>query len=47
VPEDEIRPVPEIGGSDAAECLKGLATVSDQLIALVSVERIIAPITVH
>ena len=47
VPEDEIRPVPEIGGSDAAECLNGLATVNDQLIALVSVERITAPITVH
>ena len=47
VPEDEVRPVPEIGGSDAAECLNGLATVNDQLIALVSVERITAPITLH
>ena len=43
----DIVTVPEIGGTDAAECLNGLATVNEQLIALVSVERITAPITVH
>jgi purine-binding chemotaxis protein CheW len=47
VAETEIRPVPEIGGTEAQECLDGLVTQGEQMIALVAAERIVAPLSVH
>lgn len=47
VAETEIRPVPEIGGTEAQEYLDGLVTQGDQMIALVAADRIVAPISVH
>jgi purine-binding chemotaxis protein CheW len=47
VPETDIRPVPEVGNAKAHECLDGLVTQGEQLIALVSGERIVAPVSVH
>jgi purine-binding chemotaxis protein CheW len=47
VAETEIRPVPEIGGAEMRECLDGLITQGDQMIALVAADRIVAPISVH
>lgn len=47
VAESEVREVPEIGGANARECLDGLITVDEQLVALVSAERIAAPVAAH
>jgi purine-binding chemotaxis protein CheW len=41
----EIKPVPSMEGSAAGDCLDGLVTINDQMIALVAVERVAA--TVH
>jgi purine-binding chemotaxis protein CheW len=47
VAEPEIRPVPDIGGADTQECLDGLVTQGEQMIALVAAERIVAPLSLH
>lgn len=47
VPEADIRPVPAVGGAATQECLDGLVTRDEQLIAIVSAERIAAPLSVH
>jgi purine-binding chemotaxis protein CheW len=47
VPETEVRVVPEIGSAATQECLDGLVTQGEQMIALVSGERIAAPLSVH
>jgi purine-binding chemotaxis protein CheW len=47
VPEADVRSVPEIGSAETHECLDGLVTQGEQLIALVSGERIVAPIAAH
>jgi purine-binding chemotaxis protein CheW len=44
---DEVREVPDVGGAEARECLDGLIAVDDQMIALVSAARIVAPVAVH
>jgi len=47
VPGAAVKEVPEVGGAAAKECLDGLFAVDDQMIALVSAERILAPIAQH
>lgn len=47
VPSDEVKEVPDIGGAEAKECLDGLIAVDEQMIALVSAERILAPVAEH
>jgi len=47
VPGDEVKEVPAIGGAAAKECLDGLIAVDEQMIALVSAERILAPVAEH
>ena len=39
-PKGDIRSVPVMEGSAADECLDGLVTVHEQMIALVSIERV-------
>jgi purine-binding chemotaxis protein CheW len=45
LPKGDIKPVPVLEGSGAGDCLDGLVTVAEQMIALVAVERVAA--TVH
>jgi purine-binding chemotaxis protein CheW len=45
LPKGDINPVPTMEGSAAGDCLDGLVTVNEQMIALVAVERVAA--TVH
>ena len=47
VADAQVREVREIGGVDARECLDGLFAVDDQLVALISTERIMAPVAAH
>ena len=47
VAEADVRPVPAVGSAATQECLDGLVTQGEQLIALVSGERIAAPLSVH
>lgn len=47
LPKADIKPVPMVEGSSASECLEGLVTVNDQMIALVAVERVAAAASVH
>lgn len=43
----QVKEVPDVGGTAAKECLDGLIAVDDQMIALVSAERILAPVAEH
>jgi purine-binding chemotaxis protein CheW len=47
LPKADIKPVPTMEGSAASDCLDGLVTVNDQMIALVSVGRVASAATVH
>ena len=47
LPKADIKPVPSMEGSAASDCLDGLVTVNDQMIALVSVGRVASAATVH
>jgi purine-binding chemotaxis protein CheW len=40
LPKGDIKPVPVMEGSAADDCLDGLVTVHEQMIALVSIERV-------
>ena len=40
LPKGDIKPVPIMEGSAADDCLDGLVTVHEQMIALVSIERV-------
>jgi len=42
LPKGDIKPIPALEGSGASDCLEGLVTVAEQMIALVSVERVAA-----
>jgi hypothetical protein len=39
--------VPSVEGSSASDCLEGLVTVNEQMIALVAVERVASAATMH
>jgi purine-binding chemotaxis protein CheW len=43
----DIKPVPTVEGLSASDCLEGLVTVNDQMIALVAVENVASAATVH
>lgn len=47
LPKGDIKPVPTVEGSAASDCLEGLVTVNDQMIALVAVDRVAAAATIH
>jgi purine-binding chemotaxis protein CheW len=47
LPKGDIKAVPTMEGSAASDCLDGLVTVNEQMIALVSVERVASAATVH
>jgi purine-binding chemotaxis protein CheW len=47
LPKGDIKPVPTVEGSTASDCLEGLVTVNEQMIALVAVERVASAATVH
>jgi purine-binding chemotaxis protein CheW len=47
LPKGDIKPVPAVEGSSASDCLEGLVTVNDQMIALVAVESVASTATVH
>jgi len=47
LPKGDIKPVPSVEGSSASDCLEGLVTVNDQMIALVAVESVASAATVH
>lgn len=47
LPKSDIKPVPTVEGSSASDCLEGLVTVNEQMIALVAVERVASAATVH
>lgn len=47
LPKGDIKPVPTVEGSEASDCLEGLVTVNEQMIALVAVERVASAATVH
>jgi purine-binding chemotaxis protein CheW len=47
LPKGDIKPVPTVEGSTANDCLEGLVTVNEQMIALVAVERVASATTVH
>jgi purine-binding chemotaxis protein CheW len=47
LPKGDIKPVPTVEGSSASDCLEGLVTVNDQMIALVAVENVASAATVH
>ena len=44
---DGIMPLPSIDGSDAGECLDGIITIGEQMVALIAGERVAAPATLH
>ena len=41
VAEGDIKPIPAIDGATVNECLDGLVTIGEEMIAVVSVERVI------
>lgn len=47
VAKKDVREVPDFGGAEAKECLDGLITVDERMIALISAERIFLPIVHH
>jgi purine-binding chemotaxis protein CheW len=47
LPKGDIKPVPSVEGSSASDCLEGLVTVNEQMIALVAVERVASATTMH
>lgn len=47
LPKSDIKPVPAVEGSSASDCLEGLVTVNEQMIALVAVERVASAASVH
>lgn len=47
VPSGDVKEVPDIGGGAAKKCLDGLIAVEEQMIALISAERILAPVAEH
>ena len=47
LPKGDIKAVPSMEGSAAGDCLDGLVTVNEQMIALVSAERVASAVTVH
>jgi purine-binding chemotaxis protein CheW len=47
LPRGDIKPVPSMEGSAAGDCLDGLVTVNDEMIALVSVARVASTTSLH
>jgi purine-binding chemotaxis protein CheW len=44
VAESEIKSVPDVSGTAAHECLEGIVTINEQMVALVAAERIATPV---
>jgi len=47
VNESEVKPVPDVSGAAAHECLEGIVTINDQMVALVAAERIALPVALN
>lgn len=41
VPADELQPLPDMGGTSAADYLEGLTTIDDRLILVLALDRLV------
>jgi purine-binding chemotaxis protein CheW len=47
VNESEVKAVPDVSGASAHECLEGIVTINEQMVALVAAERIALPVALN
>ncbi|MFM9844672.1 MAG: chemotaxis protein CheW [Dongiaceae bacterium] len=47
VSETDVKAVPDVSGASAHECLEGIVTINEQMVALVAAERIALPVALN